>query len=215
MGESADYLVGAMATSKHSARGEKPHSGAMRGYFGIGVERISKPMNLGNLFRTAHAFGASFVFTVSAHYTISQAKSDTSIAPKHLPYYSFEDAESMTLPQDCSLVGIELVEDARELPSFRHPRSAAYILGPERGELSRAMLDRCDHVVRIPAAFSLNVATAGAIVMYDRLIALGRFARRPLIPGAEPEPLPVHVSGAPVKRRRGADGRRARIRANK
>ena len=31
----------------------------MRGYFGIGVEGISKPMNLGSLFRTAHAFGAS------------------------------------------------------------------------------------------------------------------------------------------------------------
>src|SRR3546814_2552323 len=28
----------------------------MRGYFGIGVEGISKPMNVGNLFRSAHAF---------------------------------------------------------------------------------------------------------------------------------------------------------------
>ena len=37
----------------------------MRGYFGIGVEGISKPMNLGNLLRSAHAFGASFFFTVS------------------------------------------------------------------------------------------------------------------------------------------------------
>ena len=38
----------------------------MRGYFGIGVEGISKTMNVGNLFRTAHAFGASFVFTIDA-----------------------------------------------------------------------------------------------------------------------------------------------------
>ncbi len=37
-----------------------------RGFFGIGVERISKPMNLGSLLRTAHAFGASFVYTVDA-----------------------------------------------------------------------------------------------------------------------------------------------------
>ena len=34
----------------------------MRGYFAIGAERISKPMNLGALMRTGHAFGASFVF---------------------------------------------------------------------------------------------------------------------------------------------------------
>ena len=38
----------------------------MRGYFAIGVEGIGKEMNVGNLFRSAHAFGASFVFTVSA-----------------------------------------------------------------------------------------------------------------------------------------------------
>ena len=30
----------------------------MKGYFGIGVEGISKAVNVGTLFRTAHAFGA-------------------------------------------------------------------------------------------------------------------------------------------------------------
>ena len=38
----------------------------MRGYFGVGIEQSSKPMNAGNLFRTAHAFGASFLFTVNS-----------------------------------------------------------------------------------------------------------------------------------------------------
>ena len=37
---------------------------AMRGYFGIGVEGISKPMNLGAILRTAHAFRASFAFAI-------------------------------------------------------------------------------------------------------------------------------------------------------
>ena len=40
----------------------------MKGYFGIGVEGVSKAMNVGTLFHTAHAFGASFVFTVRAQY---------------------------------------------------------------------------------------------------------------------------------------------------
>ena len=52
----------------------------MRGYFGIGAEGISKPMNLGNLIRSAHAFGASFVFLVDPHHTIGDAPSDTSHA---------------------------------------------------------------------------------------------------------------------------------------
>ncbi|MDE0409622.1 MAG: RNA methyltransferase, partial [Alphaproteobacteria bacterium] len=30
----------------------------MKGYFGIGVEGLSKPLNAGNLFRSAQAFGA-------------------------------------------------------------------------------------------------------------------------------------------------------------
>ena len=59
----------------------------MRGYFAIGVEKISKPMNLGNLVRSAHAFGASFFFTVDAQYRAAQARSDTSKAPDHMPVY--------------------------------------------------------------------------------------------------------------------------------
>jgi hypothetical protein len=37
----------------------------MRGYFGIGVEGISEPLNVGNLLRSAHSFGASFFFTLN------------------------------------------------------------------------------------------------------------------------------------------------------
>ena len=40
----------------------------MKGYFGIGVEGLSKAQNLGALMRTAHAFGAQFLFTVGAAY---------------------------------------------------------------------------------------------------------------------------------------------------
>ena len=45
----------------------------MRGYFGVGLEQSSKPMNAGNLVRTAHAFGASFLFTVNAEYSVRKA----------------------------------------------------------------------------------------------------------------------------------------------
>ena len=45
----------------------------MRGYFGVGIEQSSKPMNAGNLFRTAHAFGGSFLFTVNAEYSVTKA----------------------------------------------------------------------------------------------------------------------------------------------
>ena len=58
-----------------------------RGYFAIGVEGISKPVNLGNLLRSAHAFGASFVFTIGADPRALEMRSDTSRAETHVPLY--------------------------------------------------------------------------------------------------------------------------------
>ena len=155
-----------------------------RGYFGIGAERISKPLNLGNLFRSAHAFGASFVFTIGAHPDALDFFADTSKSSCHLPYYHWQTLEAMNLPDDCRLVGIELMSESEDLPSFRHPVKSAYVLGPELGALSPELVLRCDHLVRIPTDFCINVAVAGAIVMYDRVRTIGRFAPRPLMVGA-------------------------------
>lgn len=167
----------------------------MRGYFAIGVEGISKPMNVGNLFRSAHAFGASFVFTIRAHRTAFNAGSDTSRGAGHVPSYAWGSVEEMQLPKGCRLVGVELLDEAVDLPSFYHPLQAAYVLGPERGSLSPELLSRCDHVVKIPTKFCINVSVAGAIIMYDRALALGRFAERPLHEGAPAAERPAHVEG--------------------
>jgi tRNA G18 (ribose-2'-O)-methylase SpoU len=151
-----------------------------RGYFAIGAERMSKALNLGNLMRSAHAFGASFTFTVGATYQALEARADTSKGQWHVPHYNWATIDEMALPQGCKLVGVELLEDAIELPSFRHPLRAAYVLGPEQGSLSAPLLERCDYVIKIPTGFCVNAAMAGAIVMYDRLRSLGGFAERPL-----------------------------------
>jgi tRNA G18 (ribose-2'-O)-methylase SpoU len=174
----------------------------MRGYFGIGAEGISKPMNLGNLIRSAHAFGASFVFLVDAHYTVTSVPSDTSQAEAQLPLYRFKNVEELVLPGRCRLIGVELLDEATLLPSFRHPLNAAYVFGPERSSLSGAMVARCDHVVKIPTRFCINLAAAGAILMYDRLLCLGRFAPRPVRSGGPTEALAPHVHGKVITRRR-------------
>jgi tRNA G18 (ribose-2'-O)-methylase SpoU len=170
----------------------------MKGYFGIGAEGISKARNLGALMRTAHAFGAQFLFTVGARYaTRIGRKTDTSRSTNSLPIYDFADLDAMRLPEGCQLIGIELTNDAIELPSFRHPLRAAYVLGPERASLSPEMVGLCSHVVKIPTSFCVNVGLAGAIVMYDRMISLGRFAERPVRSGGPVEALADHVHGRP------------------
>lgn len=152
-----------------------------RGYFGVGVESISKPGNVGNLVRSTHAFGGSFVFFIAPVVDVDSLRvSDTSEASSHLPHYTYPDVASLVLPADCTLVGIELTEDAIELPSFRHPLRAAYVFGPEQGSLSPEMTARCRYIVRIPTRFCLNVGMAGVVTLYDRMISLGKFAERPV-----------------------------------
>ncbi len=185
-----------MAGAQLSVRDRQP-----RGYFGIGVEGVSKSANVGALLRTAHAFGAAFCFTVNAGFDSRASRlADTSDTPSHVPLWRFDDPATMTLPNECVLVGIELLPEATELPAFRHPLSAAYILGPERSGLSPATLARCRHVVRIPTRFALNLAVAGALVLYDRLLQQSRFGNRPVASGGGITPEPPGPHGHPVFR---------------
>ena len=168
----------------------------MRGYFGIGVESISKEQNVGNLVRSSHAFGASFFFAIAPVVDIQAMRvSDTSGAFDHIPYYQYANVADMDLPKECQLIGIEFTEDSIELPSFRHPMRAAYVLGPEMGSLSPELLQQCEHVVKIPMKFCINVGVAGALVMYDRLISMGRFAERPVQAGGPTQAPATHKHG--------------------
>lgn len=156
----------------------------MRGYFAVGAEGISKAMNLGAILRTAHAFGASFAFSVQAHHKTREIfDSDTSKSMTHVPYYEWPDLDAMALPSNCQLVGIELTDEAVDLPSFRHPLCAAYVFGRERGSISEDLQARCAHIVKIPTKFCVNVSVACAVTLYDRTLSLGGYPERQLMPG--------------------------------
>lgn len=151
----------------------------MRGYFGVGSEGISKQMNLGAIMRTAHAFGASFIFTVGARVKAREAAlADTSKSESHVPLYEWASAGDIVLPKKCTLIGVEIDDRAIDLPTFPHPLNAAYLLGPERGDLSDAAKARCAHLVKIPTRFCVNLSVAAAIVLYDRMLAVGGYERR-------------------------------------
>jgi tRNA G18 (ribose-2'-O)-methylase SpoU len=77
----------------------------MRGYFGIGSEGLSKPHNLGVILRTAHAFGASFAFTIGSDLDDKDVRqTDTSGSSSHLPYYQWPDFDAGRFPEGCVLV---------------------------------------------------------------------------------------------------------------
>jgi len=80
-------------------------------------------------------------------------------------------------PETAELVGVEGPRDAYggrlwwTLPSFVHPEAAVYLLGAEDSGLPPDVRSMCERLVEIPTKkpYSLNVACAGSIVMYDRI----------------------------------------------
>lgn len=151
----------------------------MRGFFGIGVQGLSKERNAGAIIRTAHAFGASYVCTVGSPLNLKQmANTDTSKTFLHCPLFQYQNFADMQLPEKTTVVGVELTSESVNLPSFKHPLQALYMLGPELGSLSPDIQEQCDFVVKIPTQYCVNVSIAAALIMYDRAISHGDYAPR-------------------------------------
>jgi tRNA G18 (ribose-2'-O)-methylase SpoU len=142
-----------------------------RGYFGIGVENLKFEVNLGTLWRSAFAMGASFTFTIGKR--MVKQSSDTTKAWRHLPHYTYTTVEELITPYDAKVVGIEITDEAIPLVRYRHPTRAIYILGAEDNGITDKTMSRCHDIVKIPSSICLNVAVAGSIVMYDRIMKGG------------------------------------------
>lgn len=139
----------------------------MRGYFGIGIYHTKTKENVGTLIRSAHSFGANFVFTIGRRYK----KQGSAInQDRHIPVFHFETIEAFRIfvPSNCRMVAIELDENAILIKDFNHPQQAVYLLGAEDYGLPKKLLKGCQ-IVQLPGKYCLNVATAGSIVMYDRI----------------------------------------------
>ena len=139
------------------------------GFYGIGIMHSYHQDNIGTLWRSAFIMGASFIFTVDKKY--KPQCSDVTKAWTKIPLYHYPTLKDLqnNIPYSAPLVGVELTDEAIELDSFEHPPRAIYLLGNEQCGLPPAALDICHSIVKLPGHFSLNVATAGSILMYDRI----------------------------------------------
>lgn len=137
-------------------------------YFAIGIEHCKTEHNIGTLWRSATLFGAAFIFTVGRRY--HQQASDTCDTWRSIPMFHFDTVDDLVahLPYACPLIGAELDERATPVERFRHLDRCAYILGAEDHGLTRDTIARCHGLIQLPGHFSMNVAVAGSIIMYDR-----------------------------------------------
>lgn len=141
-----------------------------RGYFEIGICHGKTPMNVGTLWRSAYQMGAAGIFTIGKRYP--KQSSDTLQSYRHIPLREFQTIDEFlaAVPYDCPIVGVEM--GGKELRSFAHPQRALYLLGAEDNGLSKDVVARCHRLVSLPSirTNSYNVAVAGSLVMYDRMI---------------------------------------------
>jgi len=143
----------------------------VRGYFGIGVFQPKTQENIGTLWRGAYQLGASFIFTIGKRY--KKQCSDTYKTPRHIPMFEFDTYKSFKkVLYDCIPIIIEFSQNSVPLKEFNHPKRCVYILGSEDNGLSKEIIKDIETHVEIESIRrqSFNVAIAGTLVMYDRMI---------------------------------------------
>lgn len=140
------------------------------GYFEIGVYHPRSSDNLGTLWRTAYQLGAAGIFTIGRPYR--RQTSDTQQSAGEIPLRTYPTFEGFleNRPSGALLVGVET--GGQPLAGFAHPERAVYILGSEAMGLPARILEACNAVVALEHVHypSYNLAVAGSIVMYHRVV---------------------------------------------
>ena len=142
----------------------------MRGYFGIGIYQSKNIHNIGTLWRSAHNFGANFMFVIGNRY--KRQSSDTTKAWRSIPFFEFQTFDDFwqKLPKECTLTGVEQCQRSRSVDETCHDERTVYLLGAEDHGLPENIIEKCHRIVHIETPMCLNVSTAGSIIMYDRKI---------------------------------------------
>jgi tRNA G18 (ribose-2'-O)-methylase SpoU len=140
----------------------------MSAFFGIGIENPKTTENVGTLWRSAQAFGADFLMIIGKRY--KGQITDTTKAWRSIPLFEYTYFSKECIPRDCVLVGVEICPEAVNIRAFTHPKRVLYLLGAEDIGIRKETLGMCHSIIYIPTLYCLNVATAGAIVMYDRIL---------------------------------------------
>jgi TrmH family RNA methyltransferase len=130
---------------------------------GLALWHVSDPGNVGALIRCADAFGAFVALSSGcADPTSSRALRASAGGVFRVPLGSFDEAPGRRIAL--------LAHGGRPLPELELGPGTTFVLGAEREGLPDQVLADCADRATIPVAGdaeSLNVATAGAIALYD------------------------------------------------
>jgi len=151
-------------------------------FFGVMLVALQDPGNLGTLVRTLAAAGGSGLWVSTGNTEAASPKAIRASAGLvfHMPVVS--DAEPLGVIQRCRGLGVQCLAASprmgRPHTSLDLTRPCLLVLGGEGAGLMPEVMAACDQKVQIPmpgAVESLNVATAGAVLMFE-VVRQRRFA---------------------------------------
>ena len=143
------------------------------------LDRIRSNYNVGSLLRTADGAGIDHVYL--GGYSAAPAPgvlSKTALGAEHtVPWSTIVDGEELLVQrkkEGWSIVAIEATPTAKVYFQQPVPEKVLYILGNEVDGVADSLLNLVDETIKLPmhgSKHSLNVATAGAIILYHASLA--------------------------------------------
>ncbi len=159
---------GILATVKYEI---KAPAEIFKGGLVVLCDRVQDPGNLGTIFRTAHAVGADGVLLLKgctdpfAPKTVRSSMGSVFALP-------VAEADAFYKPEAYTAFCGTLSGKSKSLFETEFPQTSLLILGNEANGASREVIDASEEHILIPMpgnAESLNVAAAGAVMMYEYL----------------------------------------------
>ena len=160
------------------------------------LDNVRSMYNVGAFFRTADGSGVERLYLsgITARPPKKQLSKTALGAEERVPWTGVDDPPAAVRhlqEQGYEIAAIETSIHAIDIFDWQPRFPVRVLFGHEVDGLSRPLLDLCDTHVRIPMLglkHSLNVASAGAIVMYELLRkyrhppqGAGRISGRPLL----------------------------------
>jgi len=167
------------------------------------------PHNVGGALRACAAFGSGQLFWTGQRIRLDSTKSRRLPREERMRGYRSdvvfgpdESALDRLILDGLTPVAVELKSGSEPLDGFEHPEHAVYVFGPEDGSVPKGVLHVCHRFVHIPTRYSLNLAAAVNVVLYDRRLKRRRAGLEETLPLREllapPDPPLAGVKSPPT-----------------
>jgi tRNA(Leu) C34 or U34 (ribose-2'-O)-methylase TrmL len=128
--------------------------------------------NVGMVVRLASCYGLGQVWFTGERVSLDLAAKKRLPREERMKGYADVEIINYDSPFDqfagATPVAVEVREKSEPLHTFEHPENPVYVFGPEDGSIQKGLLAQCHRFVVIPTRHCLNLATAVAIVLWDR-----------------------------------------------